>query len=71
MSKKTYSWKRFWCPRNAQIDLGDRGYLVDPESEWGRHANPELVGLDAIANDEDSRKKQAPQITFKSDKNTV
>ncbi|MGG6268848.1 NACHT domain-containing protein [Leptolyngbya sp. AN03gr2] len=49
MSKKIYDWKRFWCPRNAQIDLGDRGYLVDPESNWGHYSNPELVGLDAIA----------------------
>lgn len=49
MSKQTYNWKRFWCPRTAQINLSDRGYLVDPESEWGRHANPELVGLEAIA----------------------
>ncbi|NJM99748.1 MAG: hypothetical protein HC800_23735, partial [Phormidesmis sp. RL_2_1] len=49
MSKQAYNWKRFWCPRTAQIDLSDRGYLVNPESEWGRHANPELVGLEAIA----------------------
>jgi predicted NACHT family NTPase len=49
MAKQTYNWKRFWCPRNARINLGDRGYLFDPESEWGRHVNPELVGLEAIA----------------------
>ena len=49
MSKQNYDWKRFWCPRGAQISLGDRGYLVDPESEWGKHYNPELVGLEAIA----------------------
>ncbi|MBF2072932.1 MAG: hypothetical protein IGS50_04105 [Synechococcales cyanobacterium C42_A2020_086] len=49
MSKQTYNWKRFWCSRTARIDLSDRGYLVDPESEWGRHANPELVGLESIA----------------------
>jgi predicted NACHT family NTPase len=34
-----YNWKRFWCTRAAQINLGDRGYLVDPE----------LVSLEAIA----------------------
>lgn len=49
MSKQVYNWKRFWCPRGAQIDLGNRGYLTDPESEWGKHYNPELVGLEAIA----------------------
>jgi predicted NACHT family NTPase len=49
MLKQTYNWKRFWCSRTARIDLSDHGYLVDPESEWGRHANPELVGLESIA----------------------
>jgi predicted NACHT family NTPase len=49
MSKKIYDWKRFWCPRNAQIDLSDRGYLVDPESEWGRYGNSELVRLETVA----------------------
>lgn len=49
MSKQIYNWKRFWCPRTAQIGLSDRGYLVDPESEWGKHYNPGLVGLEAIA----------------------
>jgi predicted NACHT family NTPase len=49
MSHPDYTWKRFWCPRSSQINLGDRGYLTDPESEYGKYANPELVGLDAIA----------------------
>lgn len=44
-----YNWKRFWCTRAAQINLGDRGYLVDPESEYGHLLNPELVGLESIA----------------------
>jgi predicted NACHT family NTPase len=49
MSEKIYHWRRFWCPRASQINLGDRGYLCDPESEYGHLLNPELVGLDAIA----------------------
>ncbi len=49
MSKKIYKWKRFWCPRDTQIDLSDQGYLVDPDSEYGKHANPKLVGMEAIA----------------------
>jgi hypothetical protein len=49
MSEKTYTWKRFWCSRTSQINLGDRGYLCDPESEYGHLLNPELVGLEAIA----------------------
>jgi hypothetical protein len=50
MSQQVYNWKRFWCPRSSQIKLGDRGYLTNPESEYGKYANPELVGLEAIAN---------------------
>jgi predicted NACHT family NTPase len=50
MSQQVYDWKRFWCPRSSQIDLGDGGYLTDPESEYGRYANPDLVGLEAISN---------------------
>lgn len=49
MSSQVYNWKRFWCPRTAQINLGDRGYLVDPTSEQGKYHNPELVELEAIA----------------------
>jgi predicted NACHT family NTPase len=49
MSQQVYDWKRFWCPRSSQINLGDRGYLTDPESEYGKYANPELVGLEVIA----------------------
>lgn len=44
-----YDWKRFWCTRTAQINLGDRGYLVDPESDYGHLLNPELVSLESIA----------------------
>jgi predicted NACHT family NTPase len=50
MSQQVYDWKRFWCSRSSQINLGDRGYLIDPESEYGKHANPELVGLEALIN---------------------
>jgi predicted NACHT family NTPase len=49
MAEQVYDWKRFWCPRSSQINLGDRGYLTDPESEYGKYANPELVGLEVIA----------------------
>jgi predicted NACHT family NTPase len=48
MAEQVYQWKRFWCPRSSQINLGDRGYLTDPESEYGKYANPELVGLEAL-----------------------
>jgi hypothetical protein len=49
MSEKVYNWKRFWCSRTAQVNLDDRGYLYDPESEYRHLPNPELVKLEAIA----------------------
>ena len=33
MSQK-YNWKRFWCPREGILNLGDAGYLWDPEASW-------------------------------------
>lgn len=41
--QKKYSWKRFWCPRTAEINLGDSGFLYDPESEYGGILNPNVV----------------------------
>jgi predicted NACHT family NTPase len=49
MAEQVYDWKRFWCPRSSQINPDNRGYLTDPESEYGKYANPELVGLEVIA----------------------
>ncbi|AMA10259.1 NACHT domain-containing protein [Picosynechococcus sp. PCC 73109] len=49
MPKKDYKWKRFWCPRSGTINLADGGYLCDPDGEWGRAHNPDLVSLEAIA----------------------
>ena len=49
MSKPTYNWKRFWCPRGATINLSDGGYLYDPDSQWGRIYNPEVKPFEAIS----------------------
>ncbi|NJO79530.1 MAG: hypothetical protein HC827_14110 [Cyanobacteria bacterium RM1_2_2] len=50
MSKKDYKWKRFWCPRSSSINPPDGGgYLDDPDTEWGKACNPDLVSLEAIA----------------------
>ena len=38
-----YTWKRFWCNREAGFNLGDDGFLVDPDSEYGRVYNPNLL----------------------------
>ena len=49
MSNKHYEWKRFWCPRSGRINLDYNGYLWDPEGEWGKVHNPNLVSLEEIA----------------------
>lgn len=49
MSKQNYKWKRFWCPRSDSINRAYGGYLFDPDAEWGKAYNPDLVTLEAIA----------------------
>jgi predicted NACHT family NTPase len=49
MVSENYKWRRFWSPRGSVIRLADRGYLLDPESDFGRIANPDLVTLDYLA----------------------
>lgn len=49
MSKQEYSWKRFCCPPSGSINLADGGYLYDPDAEWGKTYNPNLVTLEVIA----------------------
>lgn len=46
---QVYDWKRFWCPRSGKINLAGFGYLYDPNTDFGRHFNPDLVTFDAIA----------------------
>lgn len=50
MSNKTYNWKRFWCPRDGKFSLSDGGFLVDPESEYGRAFHPDVLPFDLISN---------------------
>ncbi|MEQ8168730.1 MAG: hypothetical protein ABRQ38_07510 [Candidatus Eremiobacterota bacterium] len=45
---KSYKWKRFWCPREGNLNLSDGGYLYDPDSEWGKIYNPDIVSFEAI-----------------------
>lgn len=49
MSEHFYNWQRFWCPRSGSINLADGGYLYDPEAEWGKIYNPDLVAFKAIS----------------------
>ena len=45
-----YPWKRFWCPREGEIFLTDRGYLADPDI-GGSYCNPLLVPFETIADE--------------------
>jgi len=47
---KIYNWKRFWCPRGGNINLSDHGYLVDPDSEYGKMYNQDLVSSNEMKN---------------------
>jgi len=49
MPDQHYNWKRFWCPRDGHLNLGDRGFLVDPDSDYGQALNPDVVPFDKIA----------------------
>ena len=38
-----FAWKRFWCSLDASFNLGDHGFLTDPDSEYGAALNPNLT----------------------------
>ena len=46
--KKLYQWNRFWSPRTGQINLGDGGFLWDPENEHGSIYNPDVKSFSEI-----------------------
>ena len=48
MPRPTYKWKRFWCPRTGHMSLSDGGYLDDPDLEWGRYSNPDVLPFETI-----------------------
>jgi hypothetical protein len=43
-----FTWKRFWCSRTGNILLSDDGFLLDPDTDYGRIANSEVVPLESI-----------------------
>ena len=45
---KTFDWKRFWAPRGSPTNLSDRGFLADPEGEWSKYLNPDLVTFEHL-----------------------
>ncbi|PAY17443.1 hypothetical protein CKO51_21240 [Rhodopirellula sp. SM50] len=49
VKKPSYDWKRFWHPSNSKVHLGDRGFLSDPDTEYGNVLNPDVLTLDVCA----------------------
>ena len=44
----THSWHRFWCRPQDRYDLGDAGFLFDPESVHGKQFQPHAVALSQL-----------------------
>jgi hypothetical protein len=51
LTMQIYKWKRFWSPPTATINLSDDGFLVDPDTDWGRVVNPHLVSFTRTTDD--------------------
>lgn len=49
MESKNYSWQRFWCLSEDNLRLDNEGFLPDPENDYERYYNPNLVTLDDIS----------------------
>ena len=44
-----YPWKRFWCPRDGEMNLSDAGFLYDPDSKHAEWIQPDVVPFEKIA----------------------
>jgi len=49
VASQLFSWKRFWFPREAAANFDFEGYLLDPEDEYWRELQSELVDFESIA----------------------
>lgn len=43
-----FPWNRFWCSPEGKLHLDDWGYLTDPEGEYGKWLNPDVVSFEKI-----------------------
>ncbi len=43
-----FPWKRFWCPPEGKLHLDNWSYLTDPEGEYGKDINPDVVSFEII-----------------------
>jgi predicted NACHT family NTPase len=48
MPEKDYNWKRFWCPRETEYRLGDNGFLTDPDDDYGKFSNLNLISTENL-----------------------
>lgn len=48
--KKIFPWKRFWCPSEGKIQLDGSGYLFDPEEEYAKYHDLDVVSFAEIEN---------------------
>ncbi|MGA2322891.1 MAG: hypothetical protein ABSG22_03485 [Sedimentisphaerales bacterium] len=48
MPEKDYNWKRFWCPRETEYQLGDNRFLTDPDDDYGKFSNPNLISTENL-----------------------
>jgi hypothetical protein len=46
--EKHYPWKRLWCLKKGRYHMDDHGYLLAPESEYGRLIQPHVVSEDVF-----------------------
>ena len=46
---RRYPWRRFWCPWEGNLDLGDGGYLVDPEGPFAKYIRSDLRPFEEIS----------------------
>lgn len=48
-TEKEYQWERFWCLSDRSYSLADGGFLVDPDSSWGKSLNPFSVKFEQLS----------------------
>jgi hypothetical protein len=49
MALSVCPWKRFWYPRDGQASVADGGFLLDPDSEYAKYYQTDVVPFDSIS----------------------
>ena len=48
MITQFFPWKRFWCSRTGTISMTDKGFFLDPESEYAHYHHKGVVSFEEI-----------------------